>query len=79
MVVGSYPAFSPLPENGITAEKARRLFSVTISKDYSLLCFPQSGALPCPDFPHRRSGAADRPAIVLSGCKGTKKKLNLRR
>ena len=38
----------------------RRLFSVTASENYSPLRFPQSGALPCPDFPHRLM-RRDRP------------------
>ena len=46
-VVSSYLAFSPSP-SGI----GRQLFSVTVSKDYSHLRFPQQGALSCPDFPH---------------------------
>ena len=46
-VVSSYLTFSPSP-SGI----GRQLFSVTVSKDYSHLRFPQQGALSCPDFPH---------------------------
>ena len=44
-VVGSYPAFSPLPseEGGC--------FLLPLAKDYSLLRFPQTGALSCADFP----------------------------
>jgi len=51
---------------GEKKEKLRRLFSVTDGKDYSLLCFPQSGALPCADFPHRRDSfaALGRPSVA---------------
>jgi len=74
---------------GEKKEKLRRLFSVTDGKDYSLLCFPQSGALPCADFPHRRDSfaALGRPSagrkvtarqiVPPSGCKGTFFYLNL--
>ena len=47
-----------LPRVFTLAGLLRRSFSVTDGKDYSLLCFPQSGALPCADFPHRDSFAA---------------------
>jgi len=45
IVVGSYPAFSPLPCGGC--------FLLSRAKDYSLLRFPQTGALSCADFPQR--------------------------
>ena len=41
----------------------RRLFSVTLPEDYSPLCFPQTGALSCADFPRRRDAATDRLTI----------------
>jgi len=64
------PRFHPYP--------CGRFFSVTDGKDYSLLCFPQPGALPCADFPHRRpfDKLRDRRrgrSSRLFGCKGTKK------
>ena len=52
------PRFHPCP--------CGRLFSVTDGKDCSLLCFPQPGALPCADFPHRLPGAADRPTFSVA-------------
>ena len=60
-VVSSYLTFSPSPSGN-----GRQLFSVTVSKDYSHLRFPQQGALSCPDFPHRPYGQRDRASHLFA-------------
>ena len=59
--VGSYPAFSPLPEN-------RRLFSVTLLCPCGQLPVKKYGALRCPDFPPAGFPASGRPVC----CNDTK-------
>ena len=65
-VVGSYPAFSPLQECPAGPGGSCGSFLLRPPCDCSHPGFPRRSALPCPDFPHRFPGAADRPASLLS-------------
>jgi len=77
-VVGSYPAFSPLQRSSARKPPFAVVFCYRYLKDYSLLRFPQTGALSCADFPQLHvlkrgpghGAATDRPTILFR-CKGS--------
>ncbi len=60
---------------GEKKEKLRRFFSVTLFEDCSPLRFPQTGALPCADFPQDPQVPRQKRSAILAAKIEEKKKL----